>query len=68
VWRPGDTIFLTFILEDKNKTLPFNHPVIFELTDPKNKLYKRTVKSAISMDSILFIQQLNKVHLPGIGM
>ena len=44
VWRPGDTLFLTFILEDKNKTLPANHPIIFELSDPKGKLFKRLVK------------------------
>jgi uncharacterized protein YfaS (alpha-2-macroglobulin family) len=44
VWRPGDTLFLSFILEDKNKTLPLNHPVIFELYDPQSRLFKRLVK------------------------
>lgn len=34
VWRPGDTLFLTFILEDKDKSLPANHPVTFELINP----------------------------------
>ncbi len=46
VWRPGDTLFLGFILEDKNKTLPPNHPVIFEMTDPNGRLFKRLVKSS----------------------
>jgi len=41
VWRPGDSIFMTFILEDKLKTLPADHPVEFELKDPNDKLYKR---------------------------
>jgi alpha-2-macroglobulin len=27
VWRPGDSLFINFILEDKQKTLPHNHPV-----------------------------------------
>ncbi|HTD42136.1 MAG TPA: hypothetical protein VK671_16015, partial [Mucilaginibacter sp.] len=34
VWRPGDSIFLSFILEDKLKTLPADHPVEFELYNP----------------------------------
>lgn len=46
VWRPGDTLFLSFILEDKNKTLPAAHPVIMELTDPKGRLYKKLVKTS----------------------
>jgi len=41
VWRPGDTLFLTFILEDKQQKLPPNHPVTLELYNPKGQLYKR---------------------------
>lgn len=40
VWRPGDSIYVTFILEDKNKTLPKNHPVSLELFTPRGQLYK----------------------------
>ncbi|ATL46084.1 hypothetical protein COR50_02280 [Chitinophaga caeni] len=43
VWRPGDSLFLTFVLEDKNKKLPANHPVSFELYNPKGQLYKRII-------------------------
>ncbi|HEY0272939.1 MAG TPA: hypothetical protein VGC22_07120, partial [Chitinophaga sp.] len=39
VWRPGDSLFLTFVLEDKDKKLPENHPVTFELYTPKGQLY-----------------------------
>lgn len=46
VWRPGDTIFLTFILEDKEQQLPAEHPLTFELIDPSGKTVKRIVKSA----------------------
>ncbi len=42
VWRPGDTLFISFILEDKLKTLPQNHPVTFELTDPRGQPVFRT--------------------------
>src|SRR5262245_60794500 len=31
VWRPGDSLYLSFVLEDKLKLLPSNHPVVFEL-------------------------------------
>lgn len=45
VWRPGDTLFLTCILEDKKNILPEKHPVIFELHNPKGQLYARTTKT-----------------------
>jgi len=40
VWRPGDNIHLTFVLEDKKSVLPPDHPVIFELIDPNGKITK----------------------------
>lgn len=46
VWRPGDSLFLSFILEDKSKTLPPSHPVVFELQNPKNQVVTRLVRSA----------------------
>lgn len=45
VWRPGDTMYLNFILEDKEKMLPVNHPVIFELINPKSRVEERIVKT-----------------------
>lgn len=45
VWRPGDSIFVSFILEDKNHVIPENHPVIFELFTPENILYQKKVKT-----------------------
>ena len=41
VWRPGDSLFLSFMLEDKQKTLPENHPVTFELRNPKWQVVKK---------------------------
>jgi uncharacterized protein YfaS (alpha-2-macroglobulin family) len=37
VWRPGDTIFLNFVLEDKTGKLPPNHPVTMTVKDSKGK-------------------------------
>lgn len=51
VWRPGDSLFLSFILEDKIKTLPENHPIVFELIDPKGQIYSRLVRS-VSVDGL----------------
>ena len=45
VWRPGDSLFLSFVLEDKLKSLPSSHPVIVELYNPLGKLYARKVSS-----------------------
>lgn len=44
VWRPGDTIFLSFMLEDKLNTLPPNHPVQFELVNPQGQVFRKIVK------------------------
>ena len=42
VWRPGDTVHLTFMLNDADNKLPKNHPVKLEVTDPSGKLvYKK---------------------------
>ena len=46
VWRPGDTLYMTLILEDKNHVLPKNHPVIFELRNPDGKLEHKLVKKS----------------------
>ncbi len=45
VWRPGDTLFLSFILEDKLKTLPKNHPVQFELLNPQGQVFRKLMKT-----------------------
>jgi len=34
VWRPGDSLYLAFMLGDRFQKLPKNHPVQFEVQDP----------------------------------
>jgi uncharacterized protein YfaS (alpha-2-macroglobulin family) len=46
VWRPGDSVYLSFILEDKNKALPPTHPVVFEFQNPQGTIVNRQVKSS----------------------
>lgn len=38
VWRPGDTLFLTFILDDTQNKLPDNYPVQFELINSRGQM------------------------------
>jgi alpha-2-macroglobulin len=45
VWRPGDSLYLSFILEDKLKLLPQNHPVVFELENPQGQVTTRLVRA-----------------------
>ncbi|HYH56369.1 MAG TPA: MG2 domain-containing protein, partial [Anseongella sp.] len=44
VWRPGDSIFTAFVLEDKKQSLPERHPVTFEVFNPQGQLYLRRIK------------------------
>ncbi|WP_445748924.1 alpha-2-macroglobulin family protein [Polaribacter sp.] len=45
VWRPGDAMYLTFLLNDIENPLPKNHPVKLEITDPQGKLIYKKVTS-----------------------
>ncbi|MBY0432804.1 MAG: hypothetical protein K2U26_01710, partial [Cyclobacteriaceae bacterium] len=45
VWRPGDSLYLTFLLEDKLKLLPPTHPVVMELQNPQGQIAQRIVRS-----------------------
>ena len=42
-WRPGDSLYVAFILENKDNSLSKNHPVDFSLQDPDgNVIYQIT--------------------------
>ena len=48
VYRPGDSIHLTFVLNDNANPLPKNHPVKLSVTDARGKLVHRTVQQTNS--------------------
>ena len=49
VWRPGDTLHLNFILNDKANKLPKGHPVKMEITDARQKLvYKQVLTDGLN--------------------
>ena len=43
VWRPGDTLHVTMILEDKSRSIPDNHPAIMELYTPESRFYAKII-------------------------
>ncbi len=45
VWRPGDNIHLSFILSDRDNTLPVGHPVTLKVTDARGRLICQQVKT-----------------------
>lgn len=49
VWRPGDDMHLTLMVEDRHRSLPANHPVTLELFTPQQQLYSRTTLSASTL-------------------
>ena len=55
VWRPGDSLFISFILEDKNKVLPHNHPVVFTLYNAKRQVNQRIIKTYSSWREQYFV-------------
>ncbi len=50
VHRPGDSIHLTFVLNDLENPLPVEHPVKLEVTDARGKLVLRNVVSSSLSD------------------
>jgi uncharacterized protein YfaS (alpha-2-macroglobulin family) len=46
VWRPGDSVFLNFVLEDKEGSLPPNYPIQFELRDARGQIQIKRAESA----------------------
>lgn len=45
VWRPGDTLHVSFILEDREKRIPDKHPVALELYNPRGQFYTKTIST-----------------------
>ncbi|MDG2247265.1 MAG: MG2 domain-containing protein [Flavobacteriales bacterium] len=54
VWRPGDTLFLGFILENKVAEIPAGHPVKLELYDAQNKLVEKIKRSLNEEQHMVF--------------
>ncbi|MDR2087227.1 MAG: alpha-2-macroglobulin [Dysgonamonadaceae bacterium] len=45
VWRPGDTLHITFILNDIENRIPENHPVALELYNSQGQFFTKQVST-----------------------
>ena len=45
VWRPGDTLHIAFILEDREKRIPDKHPVALEIYNPRGQFYNKLIST-----------------------
>lgn len=45
VWRPGDSLFVGFMLDDSRNPLPKGFPIVFELLNPQDQVIEREVLS-----------------------
>ena len=45
VWRPEDTLHISFILEDREKRIPDKHPVALEIYNPKGQFYTKMIST-----------------------
>ncbi|QIE60007.1 hypothetical protein G5B37_10660 [Rasiella rasia] len=59
VHRPGDSIHLTFVLNDVANPLPKNHPVKLEVTDARGKLVQRSLLNGTTSGTELIGEHKN---------
>ena len=45
VWRPGDTLHISFMLEDREKRIPDKHPVALEIYNPRGQFYTKMIST-----------------------
>jgi uncharacterized protein YfaS (alpha-2-macroglobulin family) len=45
VWRPGDSLYLSFILENKEKEFPENYPASLELVNPQGQVVQKLTRT-----------------------
>ena len=55
VWRPGDTLYLSFILNDNANKLPASHPVKLKLNDPHGKTVYQSVQKLNELNHYKFV-------------
>ena len=55
VWRPGDNVYLSFILNDAANKLPKSHPIKFRLNDPNGKTTYQTIQRTNELNHYSFV-------------
>jgi hypothetical protein len=54
VWRPGDNVYLSFILNDAANKLPASHPIKLRISDPNGKVIYQTVQKLNDLNHYAF--------------
>ncbi|MFW5974855.1 MAG: alpha-2-macroglobulin family protein, partial [Bacteroidota bacterium] len=65
VWRPGDSLFVSLILEDANQILPAKLPLMFELTDPRGRLVSHKLMPTQNKQLFVFKDKTQKDAITG---
>jgi alpha-2-macroglobulin len=65
VWRPGDTLFLGFMLNDAASKLEKSHPIKFKLNDPEGKLMFQSVQKYNDANHYKFVVATRDNHPTG---
>lgn len=65
VWRPGNDIYLSFMLEDTDDRIPSDQPVIFEFRDPQGNLKDQQVANASVENLYSFATKTDATDLTG---
>ncbi len=60
VWRPGDTLFVSFMLENKGEQLPKEHPIVFEWVNPHGQTINRQVQGLNDNNIYVFKTQTSQ--------
>ncbi len=55
IWRPGDNLYLSFILNDAANKLPKSHPIKFRLNDPNGKTTYQTIQRTNELNHYSFV-------------
>lgn len=66
IWRPGDTIFLDFILNDTKNPLPENHPIILTVDDARGQEIYRSLQTRSSAQVFSFPFTTDKEAITGV--
>lgn len=45
VWRPGDTLHVSFIVEDRQNKIPDDHPVSIDVYNPQGQFYAKQIST-----------------------
>lgn len=65
VWRPGDTLFIGFMLNDIDNPLDANHPVKLKLRDPNGKDMYQSVQKYNKANHYKFVVPTSPEYMTG---